>query len=368
MKARSDKIFLWITIALVLIGLAIFSSASLGLLAKDGASFGSVAFQQIIFGVLGGGLALVFFSNIHYRNLKKYSFYIFLLSIIMCLLVFIPSFGLEHGGAKRWLLIGPLSFQPAEFLKLGFVIYYAAILSSLRNKIEKFEYGILPILILIGLIGAILLIQPDTGTFLVILITALSMFLAAGGSWKHIAGIILIGSIGFGILALTRPYVQDRLLTFIDPSRDSLGSGYQIQQSLIAIGSGRISGRGFGQSIQKFSYLPEPIGDSIFSVAAEEFGFVGGVILIIAFLIFASRGFFIAQGSRDYFGGLMVLGIVILIISQSFINIASMLGLFPLTGIPLLFVSKGGTALFMTLAGVGIILNVSKYRKSNFTN
>lgn len=363
MRRTSDRFFLVTVIFLVLLGLAIFTSASLGLLAKDGASFGSVALKQLLLGVVGGGLALIFMSNVHYRNLKKYSFYIFFLGVVLSLLVFVPSLGMEHGGAKRWISLGFFSFQPAEFLKLGFVIYFAAILSSLRPKITSFKYGLLPAATLLALVGAVLLSQPDTGTFLVILITAFAMFLAVGGSWKHVFGAGAFTMAGLGVLVAIRPYVKERILTFLDPARDALGAGYQIQQSLITIGSGEITGRGFGQSIQKFSYLPEPIGDSIFAVAAEEFGFIGGLVIIVAFLTFAMRGIYIAQKAPDYFGGLLVLGIVILIVFQSFINIASMLGVFPLTGLPLLFISKGGTALFTALLGVGIILNVSKYKK-----
>lgn len=363
MKRTFDRFFLAIVIFLVVLGLAIFVSASLGLLARDGASFGSVAFTQIIFGIVGGGVALFILSHTHYRILKKYSFYIFLFSLALSLLVFAPVIGIEHGGARRWVSLGSFTFQPAEFLKLGFVIYFAAILSSVRSKIGVFKYGILPAFILLGLVGAILLAQPDTGTFLVIITAAFAMFLSAGGWWRHIAGVGIITTAGSIALILTRPYVKERILTFLDPSRDALGAGYQLQQSLIAIGSGEITGRGFGQSIQKFSYLPEPIGDSIFAVAAEEFGFIGGVVIIAAFLVFATRGLFIAKNAPDSFSGLLVLGIVILIISQSFINIASMLGAFPLTGLPLLFMSKGGTALFMALASIGIILNISKYQK-----
>ncbi len=363
MRRTSDRFFLVTTIILVVLGLAIFTSASLGLLAKNGASFGSVALKQFLVGILGGSIALITLSNIHYRQLKKYSFYIFFASLILSLFVFVPYFGMEHGGAKRWISLGFFSFQPAEFLKFGFVIYFAAILSSMRSKIKTFKYGVLPTLTLLGLVGAVLLSQPDTGTFLVILITAFAMFIAIGGRWKHIMGTGVFAIAGLVMLVVTRPYIKERILTFIDPARDALGAGYQIQQSLITIGSGELTGRGFGQSIQKFSYLPEPIGDSIFAVSAEEFGFIGGLFIIAVFLTFASRGLFIAQKAPDYFSGLLVLGIVILIISQSFINIASMLGLFPLTGMPLLFVSQGGTALFTTLAGVGIILNVSKYRK-----
>jgi len=361
MKRTSDKLFLGIVIFLVVLGLAIFTSASLGLLAKDGASFSGVALKQFVFGVLGGWIALVIFSNIHYRNLKKYSFYFFFITLALSLLVFVPFFGIEHAGAKRWISLGAFSLQPAEFLKLGFVVYFAAILSSTRSKISTFKHGLLPAFVLLSLVGAVLLSQPDTGTFIVIVITAFSMFLAAGGRWKHVVGAVTISIAGLGVLVATRPYIKERVLTFIDPGRDSLGAGYQIQQSLIAVGSGEITGRGFGQSIQKFNYLPEPVGDSIFAVAAEEFGFIGGMVIIAAFLVFAMRGIFIAQKAPDYFGGLLVLGIVILIVSQSFINIASILGVFPLTGLPLLFISQGGTALFTALAGVGIILNVSKY-------
>jgi len=363
MKRKPDRFFLSIVIFLVLLGLAIFTSASLGLLTQKGINIGSVAFKQLFLGIFGGGVALVLFSNIHYRVLKKYSFFFFLTTFILTLLVFIPSIGIEHGGANRWISLGSFSFQPAEFLKLGFVIYFAAILSSTRSKIGSFKYGVLPAIILLGIIGTTLLAQPDTGTFLVILITAFAMFLAAGGKWKHVGLGSIFAVVGLSILAAVRPYIKERFLTFIDPSRDALGAGYQIQQSLIAIGSGEISGRGLGQSIQKFNYLPEPIGDSIFAVAAEEFGFIGAIIIIAAFLTFAVRGIYISQKAPDYFGGLLVLGIVILIVSQSFINIASMLGVFPLTGLPLLFISKGGTALFAALLSVGIILNVSKYRR-----
>jgi len=218
-------------------------------------------------------------------------------------------------------------------------------------------------LIMVGIVGVVLYLQSDTGTFVVIAAAALAMFIASGGLWRHIVGFGALGVAALWILTLVRPYTQERLLTFLNPERDPLGAGYQIQQSLIAIGSGEVFGRGFGQSIQKFTYLPEPTGDSIFAVAAEEFGFVGGMIIISAFLVFAFRGLAIARKAPDYFGGLLVLGIVILIVSQSFTNIGSMLGVLPLTGLPLLFVSHGGSALFFALLSVGIILNISKYRK-----
>ena len=289
--------------------------------------------------------------------------YIFLFSIVVSLLVFIPNIGFAFGGAKRWILLGPFTFQPAELLKLGFVIYFATWLSGVRELLHTFRYGLLPFLILMSIIGALLLSQPDTGTFLVIFVTGVAMYIVAGARWRDIFSLGALSIFGLLVLAYVRPYIKERLLTFFDPAFDPLGISYQIQQSLIAIGSGGWFGRGFGQSIQKFNFLPEPIGDSIFAVAAEEFGFIGSVILITLFLFLAFRGRHIAGRTPDYFGGLLVVGIVILIVFQSFTNIGSMLGVLPLTGLPLLFVSHGGSALLFALAGVGIVLNVSRYSR-----
>ena len=175
--------------------------------------------------------------------------------------------------------------------------------------------------------------------------------------------IVGIGIVLVVILAFSRPYIMDRLTTFLDPSIDPQGKSYQVRQSLIAIGSGSVSGRGFGQSIQKFEYLPEPIGDSIFAIYAEEFGFVGGVLLVALFAAFAFRGYKIATVAPDLFGMLVVVGFVTLIVAQAFLNMAAMLALAPISGLPLPFISHGGTALLATLASVGIVLNVSKYRK-----
>lgn len=364
-RQNSDKIFLGLTVLLVLLGLVIFLSASLGLLARDGADFSRIALNQMLLGVGGGSVMLLLFSNLNYRLLKKYSFYIFTASVILSIMVFLPVIGLEHGGAKRWLLLGPVSFQPSEFLKLGFVIYFAAFLSAFRNQLHTWRYGALPALALWAIPATILLNQPDTGTLAVISFSALAMFIVAGGSWKYIIGFSTLSVAGLAVVAWLKPYVKARILTFLDPSLDPLGAGYQIQQSLIAIGSGEMFGRGFGQSIQKFKYLPEPIGDSIFAVAGEEFGFIGGMFIIAMFVAFALRGIHIAKNSPDYFGGLLALGIVILIVSQSFINIGSMLGVLPLTGVPLLFISHGGTALFFALLSVGIMLNISRYREKS---
>ena len=213
-----------------------------------------------------------------------------------------------------------------------------------------------------GIVGAILLNQPDTDSFVIMFIVGLSMFIIGGGKWRHMFMIAVIGIISLAALFFIRPYLLDRLNTFLNPALNPLTSGYQIQQSLIAVGSGEMFGRGFGQSVQKFKFLPESIGDAIFPIAAEEFGFIGSVIIILLFLCFVSRGLKIASQSPDIFSRLLVAGIAILITIQSFINIASMIGVIPLSGSPLIFFSQGGTALFFTLFEIGMIINISKYR------
>lgn len=360
-RRRADQVFFWIVIILVFFGSIIFFSSWMGLLAREEAKYTNVLLSHFVSEFLGL-IALVFASKVPYQFWKKNSFYFFVGSIILTLLVFIPGIGAEQGGARSWIYI-PFSVQPSEVLKIGFIIYFAAFLSSLKNNLYQFENGVSQIVIILGIVSVILLAQPDTGTLFIIVVTALSMFFAAGGRWKHVLGFFALGIGGILTLAVLRPYVRERLMTFINPANDALNSGWQIKQSLIAIGSGGLLGRGFGQSIQKFGYLPEPIGDSIFSVAAEEFGFIGGSLIIILFLLLALRGLNIMKRSPDSFSRLFVLGIVIMITVQSFWNIGSMLGVFPLTGIPLLFISHGGTSFIMTMFAVGIVLNISKYAK-----
>lgn len=357
-----DTILLGIVILLVAAGFLIFSSASLGLLARDGASFGSVAFSQFVFGIVGGSAALFVTSNIYYRHWRRFAFYIFLASLVLTAAVFLPGIGMSHGGATRWLNLGITTVQPSEFLKIGFVVYLATWFSGIHNKIHDWRFCLLPFIGSVGIVGAIMLAQPDTDTFVIIASAGMAMFLAAGARWRDVFGIIGTGLLGILIIALMRPYVMDRLTTFLDPEADPLGSGYQIQQSLIAIGSGGFIGRGFGQSIQKFEYLPEAIGDSIFAVYAEEFGFLGTSLLVVALVSLALRGYKTASQAEDIFGTLLVTGFITVIVAQAFLNIAAMTGMAPLSGLPLPFISHGGTSLMATLAALGIVLNVSKYR------
>jgi cell division protein FtsW len=270
---------------------------------------------------------------------------------------------MESWGATRWIQLGPIPFQPVEFLKFGFVIYFAAWLSWAKNKVQDFRFGILPFAIMLSIIAFILFKQPDTKSFILITITGLSMLFISGVPVKYILGVGLGLVLLLGTLVYFTPYLQERVKTFINPAQDSQGSSYQIQQSLIALGSGGIFGRGFGQSVQKFSYLPEPQGDSIFAVIGEELGFVGTFITIFLYLLLILRGFRIANNSPDLFGGLLVSGIVILITVQALMHIASIAGVFPLTGVPLVFMSQGGTSLMVYLMAIGIVLNISKFQK-----
>jgi len=357
-----DKQLLILLLALIMGGLIIFYSASLGIFAKKGSEvFSNILISQIVFGLICGGVGCVAASYIPYRFWRSYALVLLIATMILAALVFIPGIGGSSGGAKRWIYLGPFSVQPSEFLKLGVVIYFAAFLSKLKGSARSSLQGTIAFGVLMAVTGALVLMEPDTGTFGIIAIATFAMLVVSGVPWKHVGMIVLIGVIGFGLFASVKPHVVSRLTTFIHPERDVQGAGYQLKQSLTAVGSGQISGRGFGKSLQKYYYLPEPVGDSIFAVAAEEFGFIGAMSILVAFLLFGARGLVIARRAPDQFSGLVVVGIVILIVTQAFINIASMIGVFPLTGVPLPFISHGGSALLAVLVGVGIVLNISRY-------
>lgn len=360
-----DRIMLGIVLILVSVGFFIFSSASLGLLARDGASFSSVAFTQIVLGIGGGFTAMFLMSRIHYRIWRRFAFYIFLFSIALSLLVFVPGIGMEHGGARRWIGVAGFSFQPTEVLKIAFIIYVATWLSIKHRFKDDFWHSVMPFLVSVLIVGVVVLLQKDTDTFLIMVTAGATMFFVRTGRWRELLTIAVAGIILIVILASVHDYLRLRLMSFINPGLDPQGVGYQVNQSLIAVGSGGLYGRGFGQSIQKFEYLPEPIGDSIFAVFAEEFGFVGTFILLLLFSAFAFRGYRLASRATDDFGMLLVIGLVTIIILQAFLHIAAMIKLAPILGLPLPFISHGGTAMLATLGSVGIILNISKYQKKN---
>ena len=359
-----DKVFFMLVLCIVLVGLAIFSSASLGLLARESNSVSKDILLQAGLGLGIGFLALFIARTIPLTFIKRLSPYIYVTTILFTALVFIPGIGFQSGGATRWVDIGFTTVQPAEFLKIGFVLVLAWWLAPRARQLTDFKKGLLPFIFILFLPSALLLAQPNTSTTLLILMTGSVMYFAAGAPWRDFGILVLCVIVALIIVAYARPYVMDRIKTFIDPSANSLTSGYQIQQSLIAIGSGGLLGRGLGQSVEKFNYLPEPSGDSIFAVFAEEAGFVGAFILVALFLALSARGIVISGYSQDLFGGLMALGLSFVIIFQAFINISAMLGIIPLTGMPLPFVSHGGTALVAVLIMCGLILNVASHKKT----
>ncbi|MEN9338551.1 MAG: stage sporulation protein cell division protein FtsW, partial [Candidatus Parcubacteria bacterium] len=287
---------------------------------------------------------------------------IFIFSFLATLLVFVPGINFYHNGAHRWIDIFSFSFQPSELLKFGSVVLISFFCARYQKYFSDFKIGLLPFIGFVILVAGALLLQPDFGTLMIILFPSFIVFFVGGAKWRHIFILILSGLLLFFVLLEARPYMKERVLTFVNPERESLGAGYQLNQSLIAVGSGQVSGRGIGQSIQKFNYLPEQISDSIFAVYAEETGFVGSILLLILFMFIILRGVYIARRVTDDFGKYLVIGIVSIFFFQIALNIASAIGLAPLTGVPLPLISKGGTALVFLMFEFGVLLNISKYQ------
>lgn len=364
-KNNSDIILLYAIFGLLIFGLVMIASAGVG---YSRIRFGDEYYffkRQLLFGVLPGLLILTIVKNIDYRFWKKFSFLFFVVSIIFLILVFVPGFGAKIYGANRWIQLGPFSFQPAEMLKISLILYLAAWIESRKEKIKDFYEGLMPFVMIIALVSFLLIKQPDIGTLGVIIMISMTMFFVSGAKISHI---FMLGGAGvMALLALIKfeTYRMNRLLVFLHPELDPRGIGYQINQALLAIGSGGIFGVGLGHSLQKFNYLPEPVGDSIFAIIGEELGFFGESILIMLFVVFFLRGLKIAKNAPDIFGRLVAIGIVSWITLQAFINIAAISGLVPLTGIPLPFISYGGTSIIFLLTSIGILMNISKQTNLN---
>lgn len=360
-KHDLDKKFLWITLILLGVGLITFISTSLGIYTEDKAQFWAMMTRHVGFGVFGGLGVMYVMSKIHYSFWRKMAPYIFITGIIITLLVFSPL-GFSHGGARRWISLGFISFQPAELLKFAVIVFLSAWFAQFKDKITTWKYGFLPFIGFMGIAVVTLIKQPDSGTIALIGLVSFLLFWLRGASWKQVLATVALGTIFLGTYIAMNPYIIDRLKTFADPNRDPFGSSYQIRQSRIAIGSGKLYGRGLGQSVHKFGpYLPESNSDSIFAIFAEEYGFIGGFILVVLYGIFAFFGFRVARYAPSEFTQNLVVGIILLIVVQVFFNIAAISGLVPLSGLPLIFMSNGGTALIVTLAQLGIVLNISKY-------
>ena len=360
-KRKPDYILLTSIIIIIVIGLAALFSASAVESHDDFGDIYSYLIHQSIYGLGLGIIFACFLYKVSYKRIKVLALRILLIVIFSLLLVFIPPLSSAASGARRWINIAGFSFQPAEFAKLGFIIYLAAWFESRHRMSRKWNDGFMPFVIVVGILSSLIILQPDVGTLGVIAFTATAMYFVAGASIGQMAAILVMGAGLLFALAKVAPYRMDRFQAFFDKAVDPLGISYQINQALLAIGSGGLAGVGLGKGLQKINFLPEPMKDSIFAVWSEEMGFIGGLVLIAAFLLLGLRGLRIAKTTNDKFGRSLAMGITFWIMSQAFINIGSMLGLIPLTGIPLPLVSYGGSSMVVTLAGLGILLNISKY-------
>lgn len=348
------------TFFLVVFGLIILTSASsdLGQL-KFGDSYFYLK-HQLLYGFSVGLLGFWFASKFYYRYYQNLAVPLLIISLIMLVLIFTPL-GITSGGANRWLRIGPLIFQPSELLKISFAIYLASWLSNKSHRQQSFFGGFLPFLMITGLVGVLLILQPSTSTAIIMLATALIIYFKSGAKISYIIYALFLGLTAFLVVSYLTPYRWERIKTFLNPDANARSSSYQLNQALIAIGSGGLKGVGYGKSTTKLHYLPQPIDDSIFAIIAEELGFIGSAALILIFSAIIIRSFILSKRITDEFGQLLLVGFGSLIAIQSFMHIGSISGLIPLTGVPLPFISYGGTALavFMTISG--IIINISKY-------
>lgn len=364
MKSRAypDLFIIIPTLILLIIGVIMVYSSSAILAYHEMGDYGYYVKRQLIFAVLGI-IAMFAMMNLDYWILRKWSKVFLIACFVLLIVVLIPGVGLSRGGARSWLGIGAFSIQPSEFMKLAMFIFLAKWLSENQNKIQKFFTGIVPVLALSGAAFALIMLQPDLGTGTVLMGTIMLMIFAAGARISHFIGLGILGIIGFVALVLAEPYRIKRILAFLDPWQDPLGSGFQIIQSLYAIGPGGLIGVGLGQSRQKYSYLPEPYNDFIFSILAEELGFIGGTFVLLLFVVLVWRGLRTAITIQDPFASYLAVGITGMIAIQVLINVGVVTGLFPVTGITLPFMSAGGSSLTLTLTAIGILLNISRHAR-----
>lgn len=359
-KKSPDFVYISLAAILVLFGLVMISSSSVVQSTQIyDQNYAFVMRQLIALGL--GGVAAIILSRIPYERWRKWAPPFFMFCLFLLLLLFIPGIGKETKGAVRWINLGLFQLQPSELLKLGSIIYFSAWFERRQHLMKQFGTMISYGMILLPIVG-LMIVQRDLGTLLVILLTLGLLYFAAGASYKHIALGIGVGIALVAMLIAVEPYRLKRLATFRDAGADTLGAGYHINQANLAIGSGGWWGRGFGKSLQKYLYLPEPQTDSIFAITVEELGFVRSLVVLLLIGVFAYRGFQIASRAPDQFSRLLVFGLTTMLLVQAIINISAILGLIPLTGVPLPFISYGGTSLISCLIAVGIVANISRYR------
>lgn len=359
-KRLPDYIFLSLFGALVVFGLVMLFlvSGPIGYEEKQDAYWHIK--HQIIHGFIPGAVLFLFFLNIDYRWFKKFYFWFYGLSIFLLLLVFIPGISADLKEAKSWVDIRIFTFQPAEIVKLAFLFFLAAWFEKKGKLISDFKEVALPFAGFLAPILLLVALQPDIGTMLGIALTVFSLYFLAGANIRHICGFAAAGFIAIVALIKIETYRMNRFIAFFNPKTDSLGIGYHINQALLAIGSGGLFGLGLGHSRQKYQYLPEVIHDSIFAVIAEELGFFLTVVFLVVFMVFLLRIINISHLAPDTYGRFLALGIASWFGIQAFLNIGSMVGLLPMTGLTLPFISYGGTSLAISMAAVGVVANISK--------
>jgi len=359
LKKYSDKVILITVGLLIILGLAMLASASSELAKADFNDPYHYLKNQLIHGLSFGIIGFLAALLIPYKFLKKAALPLLLLNIVALILVFIPPFGAQFGSAARWLNIGPFTLQPSELLKFTFVIYLAAWLTSRhRDRKNDFTEGFLPFTIISGIIALLLIFQPSTSMVFILMLAGLIIYFVGGARKRYVISLILIGAIVFYLMIYLEPYRFDRIMAFLNPELDPWGARYHLNQAQIAIGSGGLFGVGYGNSISKIKFLPEPIGDSIFVVIAEELGFAGAIFFIFMFFVLMMAGLIGSQDIRDKFGRLIVIGFSSIIAIQAFIHIGAVSGLIPLTGVPLPFISYGGTAMMVLMTMTGSMINL----------
>lgn len=363
-KARTapDLLLIISTLSLLCIGMIMVYSASAVVSFREFGDHFYYLKRQLLFAVLGV-MAMFFTMNVDYLVWKKYAKIALIVCFVLLVIVLIPGIGVVRGGARSWLGIGAFGIQPSEFMKMGMILFLSKLLSEDQSKITLFKNGLLPPLGLMGLAFGLIMLQPDLGTGAVMVGAALLIIFTAGARMLHLAFLGMIGVAGLVGLIIAAPYRLKRITGFLDPWQDPLGTGYQIIQSLYAIGPGGLVGLGLGNSRQVYSYLPEPQTDFIFAIIAEELGFIGGAVVLLLFLLVLWRGMRTAITAPDTFGSLLAVGIVGMIAVQVVINIGVVIGMFPVTGITLPLISAGGSSLTLMLTSIGILLNISRYAR-----
>lgn len=359
---KADRRFLLYILLITILGLVALTSASTPMgFAKFQDPYFYVK-KQIILGLIPGTILFLALARLDYRRWRKLSWVFYASALLLLLLVFVPGVGMTLNGSRSWIGLWGHSFQPSELAKLAIILMAAHLLADPNRRWENWKTGLLPVLAVLAPAFILILFQPDIGTLSILVVILLAMLFLAEIPKRQLAVLGMALAAAFMALMIAAPYRVERLTTFLHPELDPKGVGYHINQAFLAVGSGGFTGLGLGHSRQKFQYLPEVNSDSIFAIVAEETGFIVSSLFVILFLLIGWRGFQIAKAAPDEFGRLTAGGITVWFLWQSFLNIGAMVGALPLTGVPLPFVSHGGSALVVMLAAMGMVAGISRIK------